>query len=65
MKIKEIFTNIILAAEIAVLYISAIFINKIISDKYNLLLSLLYTALTAAIYALALISKNKKEWLLK
>ena len=65
MNIKEKIFDIISAIELSIFYISTIFINTIISDRYGILPSIIYMLLVAAVFGIALVSKNKKIWLLK
>ncbi|MBQ8966226.1 hypothetical protein [Ruminococcus sp.] len=65
MKKSEVFTGLIAAAEISVIFVSAMFIADILSWSGGFFAALVYILLAAALYVLALISSSKKLWLLK
>ena len=53
------------AVEISVFYVSTIFIVNIVSGRYNFAAAVIYMVLAAVLYGITLVSRNKKEWLLK
>ena len=65
MNIKGFISAIVSAVEISVFYVSTIFIADIVSDKYGFAAAVVYMVFAAVLYGIALISRNKKEWLLK
>lgn len=65
MQKKEILTDIISAAEISVIFTSAVFFIDIISNRYGLLASFVFIAFAAVLYGTALISRSKRSWLIK
>ncbi len=65
MNVKQVITDIVPAAEISILFISAVFIGAVISYKFSFTAAIVYMAVIATLYGFALISRNKKTWLLK
>ena len=61
---KNLLKNIILSFELSIIFVSAVFLSQIISYKNNFL-ALAYIVFTSLIYGFAMISKYKKEVLLK
>lgn len=62
--IKDLLKNIMLSFELSIIFVSAVFLSQIISYKNNFL-ALAYIVFTSLIYGFAMISKYKKEVLLK
>ncbi len=62
---KKIAKDVLLAAEIAVFYVSSVFLSKIITDAFGLAAAFIYILFISALYGLALISDDKIEWLVK
>lgn len=62
---KELLLNIISSVEAAIIFVSTIFIEEIISGKYGIAASLVYMVFADVLYGMSLISVNKKTWLLK
>ena len=57
--------EIIYALEIAIIFTANIFIVPLTGNKFNFTVSLVYMVFVAALYGFALVSRNKRAWLLK
>ncbi|SFD02025.1 hypothetical protein [Ruminococcus albus] len=62
---NDVIRDLILGAELAVLYVSAIFLETIINDTCGFGVTIIYLLGVAALYGFTLLSKNKIEWFLK
>lgn len=62
---NDVIRDLILGAELAVFYVSAIFLETIINDTCGFGVTIIYLLGVAALYGFTLVSKNKIEWLLK